>query len=163
VCAFALDYILILIYLLVITLLFLLLNTLFDINNLFANRIQSQLTAFLLVTLPVVLYFALGESSAWQATWGKQRLGLKIVDGHGNRIPFRRALVRTLLKFTPWEISHTLIWQIRFTPQTDSILINYGFALVYLLIGLNIAILLMTRTHQTLYDLLAGTYVIDPR
>jgi len=38
-------------------------------------------------------------------------------------------------------------------------LINYGFILVYVLIGLNIASLVVTKTHQTLYDFLAKTYV----
>ena len=34
-----------------------------------------------------------------------------------------------------------------------------GFGLVYLLIGLNVASLIMTKTHQTLYDFLAKTFV----
>lgn len=162
--AFTLDYIPILIYLLAVALLFLLLNTFFDIDQLlFADRILAQLTAFLLVTLPVLLYFALGESSARQGTWGKRRLGLKVADIDGNRIPFGRALARNLLKFIPWELSHTLIWEIRFTSQTDSMLIGYGFALVYLLIGVNILALVMNKKRQTLYDLVVKTYVISQR
>ena len=162
--AFALDYIVILGYLLGITLFSLLVNTLFSSNQwLFADRIRAQLVAFLLVTLPVALYFAVSESSMRQATWGKQRLQLKVADRNGNRISFWRALGRTLLKFVPWEISHTLIWQIYFSPQMDSVWINYGFVLVYLLIGLNLISLIVTGTHQTLYDLLTNTYVIHPR
>ena len=161
--AFALDYILIFIYLLAITLLFFLFNTLFDGNQLFANRVQAQLIGFMLVTLPVVLYFVLSESSTRQATWGKRRLRLKITDRDENRIPFWRALGRTLLKFIPWEISHTLIWQIYFSQQTDSVWISYGFVLVYLLIGLNILSLILTKTRQTLYDLLVKTCVTNRR
>ncbi|RPI96428.1 MAG: RDD family protein [Chloroflexi bacterium] len=162
--AFALDYVLMAIYLLAVTLLFLFLNTLFDVNQwLFSDRIRGQLTASLLVTLPVLLYFALAESSAWQGTWGKRRLGLKVADIDGDRISFGRALARNLLKFIPWELSHTLIWEIRFTSQTDSMLISYGFALVYLLIGVNILALVMNKKRQTLYDLLVKTYVINQR
>lgn len=162
--AFVLDYMLILGYLIAITLLSLLINILFNANQwLFAERIRAQLVAFLLVTFPITLYFAVSESSTRQATWGKGRLGLKVADRDGNRIRFWRAFGRTILKFVPWEISHTLIWQISFSPQTDSIWINYGFVLVYLLIGLNIISLMMTRTHQTLYDLLTSTYVINIR
>jgi len=158
--AFALDYIIILGYLIAITLLFLFLNTAVNISQwLFAERIQTQGVAFLLVTLPITLYFAVGESSTRQATWGKQRLGLKVADHNGKQIAFWRAFARALLKFIPWEISHTVIWEIYFFPKTDSILINYGFALVYLLVGLNIASLVMTKTHQTLYDFLAKTFV----
>lgn len=162
--AFALDYILILGYLLALTLLSLLINTISPLQLwLFTDRMRAQLAGFLLVTLPVTLYFALSESSPRQATWGKQRLRLKIADRNENRIGFGRALGRTLLKFIPWELSHTLIWQIYFSPQTDSIWISYGFGLVYLLIGLNVLSLVLTRTRQTLYDLLAGTYVTDRR
>jgi uncharacterized RDD family membrane protein YckC len=160
--AFALDYILILGYLIGIALISLLVNQVFHVNQLlFADRIRAQLVAFLLVTLPVTLYFTVSESSVQQATWGKQRLKLKVADVNGNRIGFWRALARTLLKFVPWEISHTLIWQIYFSPQVESVWISYGFAIVYLLIGLNIVSLVITKTNQTLYDLLTNTYVIS--
>jgi uncharacterized RDD family membrane protein YckC len=160
--AFALDYIIILGYLLVVVFLSLLANSLFGANQwMFADRIRAQFVAFLIVTLPVTLYFAISESSARQATWGKRRLKLKVANRDGNRISFWRSLGRTLLKFVPWEISHTLIWQIYFSPQTESVWINYGFALVYLLIGLNLLSLVLTKTKQTLYDLLTHTYVIS--
>jgi len=162
--AFVLDYIVISGYLLGLTLLALLANTLFGANQwLFADRIRAQAVAFLLVTLPVTLYFAGSESSLRQATWGKQLLKLKVADRDGNLIRFGRAFGRTLLKFIPWEISHTLIWQITFSKQVDSVWISYGFVLVYLLIGLNIVSLMVTRTHQTLYDLFTNTYVINSR
>jgi len=62
--AFALDYIIILGYLLGLTLLSLLANTLFGANQwLFTDRIRAQSVAFLLVTLPIALYFAGSESS----------------------------------------------------------------------------------------------------
>jgi uncharacterized RDD family membrane protein YckC len=162
VAAFALDYIIILIYLLSMFVIFFLVNLLFGTNEwLFADRIRAQFVAFLLVTLPVTLYFAVYESSPRQATWGKQRLKLKVGDAHGNRIGLWRALARTLLKFVPWELSHTLIWEIYFSPPLEAIWVNYGFALVYLLIGLNVASLVLVRTNQTLYDLLTSTYVFS--
>jgi uncharacterized RDD family membrane protein YckC len=89
-------------------------------------------------------------------------MGLRVVDHNEGRISPGRAFARTLLKFIPWEISHTLIWEITFSPQTNPLLINTGFVVVYFLMGLNIASLLMTKTHQTAYDLLAKTYVERP-
>ena len=158
--AFALDYVIILFYLAALTLVFLLINSLFGITEwLFSDRVRAQLTGFFLITLPVALYFAFGESSVQQATWGKKRGRLMVTDTNGARISFWRSLERTFLKFIPWELSHTLIWQINFSQQLNSALINYGFILVYVLIGLNIASLLMTKKHQTLYDLFAKTYV----
>jgi uncharacterized RDD family membrane protein YckC len=164
VAAFALDYIIILGYLLGIALLSVLVNQVFSVGQwLFSDRVRAQLVAFLLVTLPVTLYFAVSESSPRQATWGKGRLKLKVADRNGSRISFGRAFGRALLKFIPWELSHTLIWQIYFSPNIQSVWVNYGFALVYLLIGLNIVSLVITRTNQTLYDLLISTYVLSSR
>lgn len=159
--AFVLDYVLILFYLIAITLVIFLLNSLFHINGLmFSERVRAQFFAFLLVTLPVTLYFSITESSKQQATWGKKRLSLQVVDANGGRISPGRAFTRTLLKFIPWELSHTLIWELSFSPQANSIWISLGFGSVYVLIGLNIVSLLRTKSHQTLYDLLTGTYVI---
>lgn len=159
--AFAFDYLIISVYLIFVVLLFLALNSIFPISSvLFDSRVSAQVSAFLIVTLPITLYYAFGESSAAQATWGKQRIGLRVADSKGNRVTFWISLTRNLLKFIPWELSHTLIWNIYFTEGSFPTYINYTFALVYLLIGLNIAILVMTKTKQSLYDLLAGTVVV---
>lgn len=45
-----------------------------------------------------MLYFALMESSTYQATLGKIVLGIKVTDVHGNRLNFSRALLRNLSK-----------------------------------------------------------------
>lgn len=161
VAAFVLDYGIILVYLAAITLFSLLMNSLFGVNQwLFTDRIRAQVIGFLLITVPVGFYFAFSESSIRQATWGKQRLGLKATDHNGNRIAFWRAVARTGLKFIPWELAHTLTWQIFFTPNQFSQLIIAGFVTVYFLIGANIASLIFRKDRQTLYDLLAGTYVV---
>jgi len=155
--AFLWDYVLIGAYLLIITALFWLLP--FS-ERLFANRIQAQGSAFFILTLPIILYFTIFESSAKQGTWGKQKTALIVTGSNGERISFPRSFARTLLKFIPWELSHTLIWEINFHPQTEPTLINIGFGVVYLLVGLNLASLLMTKKHQTLYDLAKKTCVI---
>ena len=159
--AFVLDYGIILVYLVAIALFSLLMNSLFSVNQwLFTDRIRTQLSGFLFITLPVTLYFAFSESSIRQASWGKQRLGLKVTDHNGDRIGLRRSSARTGLKFIPWELAHTLLWQISFTPNQFSQWIIAGFVTVYFLIGANIASLIFRKDRQTLYDLLAGTYVV---
>jgi uncharacterized RDD family membrane protein YckC len=45
------------------------------------------------------LYFALMESSAWQATLGKKILGFYVTDMNGQRLGVRRALGRTLAQY----------------------------------------------------------------
>lgn len=130
---------------------------------LFTNRVGSQLSGILTLTLPVTLYFSFFESSIKQATWGKSRLGLMVADKDGHRIQFGRAFARAALKFIPWEIAHTLIWQVNYLPETDPLWINTGFALVYVLIGINIASLFMTKKRQTIYDLITDTYILDAK
>lgn len=159
--AFLFDYAGIVLYLGVITGLFAFLNLSMDVSQVFfGDRITAQRSGFLIITLPIALYFILGESSPRQGTWGKARMRLRVTNRKGGRIGFWKALARTALKFIPWELSHTLIWEIRFSTELDSALINIGFALVYILVGLNIALIIMTKTKQSLYDLFAGTYVV---
>jgi len=159
--AFVFDYFIILGYLVAITLLFLILRQRTGaVEWLYADRVRPQATFILILTIPVSLYFALSEASSRQGTWGKQRVGLKVADKNGSRIGLGKSLIRTVLKFIPWELSHTLLWEIAFSKGSPSTLINYGYAFVYLLVGLNIASVLLTKTKQSLYDLLAGTYVV---
>lgn len=161
VAAFALDYVIILAYLLLLVAVGFVLNTLFDVNQLlFANRVQSQVSGFLLVTLPITLYFSLGESSHRRGTWGKAKVGVQVITERGERISLWRAVIRTVLKFIPWELSHTLVWTIIFAGDESPVWVNYGFILVYGLIGLNLASLALTRKRQAIYDLLTKTYVI---
>jgi len=160
--AFALDYLLIFLYLLVVTVIGVTLNRLQPTwaQTVFATPLSSQFASFLLVTLPVSLYFALGEASPAEATWGKRRAGLRVVRTDGSRLSVGRSLARTVLKFIPWELAHTMIWQVQFAEPAAAPLINGGFILVWLLVGANIVSLLVRPTRQTLYDWLARTYVI---
>lgn len=160
--AFALDYLIIAGYLMLVVAVGVWTNwALPDLSQtLFGNRISGQVISFILVTLPVTLYFALLESAPQQATWGKRRVGLQVVGKEGTRLSFAHALARTLLKFIPWELSHTLIWQLRFAQPDLEPLISAGFVLVWLLAGANLLSAWVRKNHQTLYDWLAQTYVV---
>lgn len=155
--AFLLDYLILALYLAVLSSIFFIIP---NVSSLFDNRIKAQTFGFLFVTLPITLYFAISESSKKQGTWGKSRLSLNVTDKDGNRVSFGKSLIRSILKFIPWEISHTLIWEVTFNPEIDPIILNSMLVLVYGLLGANIASLLLTKTRQTLYDLVCRTYVI---
>lgn len=161
--AFALDYLVIAVYLILLTTLTSAVNWIFPdiLRTLFGNPLSGQITGFLVVTLPVTMYFALLESSSWQATWGKRRKNLRVVGRNNCRLRRMRAFGRTLLKFIPWELSHACIWQIRFSAGDPSLGIVSEFALVLILIALNIASLLVSPTRQALYDRFAGSYVVS--
>lgn len=160
--AFAADYLLIGLYLIVMTVVSLAVYAAFPSipRLLFATPVSGQLTGFFMITLPVSLYFALLESSAWQGTWGKRRQRLKVVGATGGPLSTTRSLGRTALKFTPWELAHACIWQVSFAPQHASPLITVGFILVWVLVGANVLSLWLSKSHQTLYDQLAGTFVV---
>ena len=133
------------------------------IRTLFANPVSGQLTGFLVLTLPVVLYFALFECSAWQATVGKRRLGLQVVDATGGRLGLAQSLGRSVLKFLPWELTHTCLWRIEgwpTAPQDPTPIIWAGIGLVWIMIAAYVISLLASPSRQTLYDRLAGAFVI---
>jgi uncharacterized RDD family membrane protein YckC len=84
-------------------------------------------TQALVVLMPFV-YFALFESSRWQASPGKRAFGVRIVDLEGRRIGLGRALMRQFLKIC--EILST----------------GFGYALAAI-----------NGTGQAFHDILVGT------
>lgn len=77
------------------------------------------------------LYYALLESSAWQATIGKKTLGLEVTDIAGRRISFARATGRYFGKF----VSVMTLW------------------IGYIMAG-------FTAQKQALHDMMAGCLVM---
>jgi len=86
---------------------------------------------FLIRTVLNWLYYALLESSAWQATLGKKALGLEVTDMQGMRISFGRATGRFFAKII------------------SGIILFIGFIMAG-----------FTERKQALHDMIAGTLVI---
>ena len=129
----------------------------------FASPIARDAIAFLTLILPVILYFTLQESSSRQATWGKRKVGIRVVNASGGRLSKKQAFVRSLVKFLPWQIAHTCIYHIEglpFSPVAPSSMVMAGFGLVYLLVGIYIASALISKKHRAPYDWAAGSFVI---
>jgi uncharacterized RDD family membrane protein YckC len=127
------------------------------------NPILADLMAFLTLVLPVALYFTLTESSPRQATWGKRKAGIRVVDANGGTLSRKRALVRSLLKLLPWQIAHTCIfhlpgWPLEVTRVPPAV--TAGFVLIYVLVGFYIAVALISKKNRTPYDWAAGSYMI---
>ena len=80
---------------------------------------------------PSWLYFTILESSSWQASLGKQLLGLKVVCKNGDRLSFTKAALRSLVRIP---------------------------SMVLLFAGCIMAA--FTEQKQALHDLVAGTIVI---
>jgi uncharacterized RDD family membrane protein YckC len=157
--AFALDYLIIVLYLAILILFGILVGQMFPsgVSFLFGNAFTAQATGFVLLTLPIGLYFALFEARSW--TLGKRQRGLKVLRLNGQTLGLSLSFKRTALKLLPWELSHTCIWQLRF-EQLPSGVIVAGFILVWVLVGANILSLLTSDRRQTLYDKILGIVVV---
>jgi uncharacterized RDD family membrane protein YckC len=77
------------------------------------------------------IYYALLESSVWQATIGKKLLGLRVTDLAGNRISFARASGRF-----------------------------FGKILSGMILGIGFLMAGFTQRKQALHDILAGCLVL---
>jgi uncharacterized RDD family membrane protein YckC len=160
--AFAFDYVLIAAYIAVLVAVGALVRGIAPglMAALFGNPATGELTGFVTLTLPVLLYFALSEATQAGATWGKRRLRLRVVDARLRRLWLPRSLLRTVAKFAPWELSHAVIWQLASqAPERQSILV-VGLIVVWLLVCGNVVSLIFDRENRALYDRIANSRVI---
>lgn len=159
-----LDYLVILGYLIVLTAASLgteLSPAASQFSSALTKPITAELVGFLTLTGPVILYFAITEASAWQATLGKRALRIVVVGPGGTRLPFGRAIVREAVRFLPWEMAHSLIWPLALPPHEEPLAVTIGgFAVVYLLLFVYLVSLFVGSEHRTVYDRLAGSRVL---
>jgi len=114
--------------------------------------------AFVALVLPVVLTFAFLEASDRRATPGKRRLGLVVVNRKQQRLTRGRSLVRSVVKFAPWQMAHTALFQL----QAESTSVGY---LVLSIVAQAIVLasvftMALDSRHRALHDLIAGTRVV---
>lgn len=128
--------------------------------TLFSGPATAQAVGFVLITLPVTLYFALSEASPRQATRGKRRVRLSVVDANGSRVSVARSLVRTAVKFVPWELAHFETWRISFAADRGSPIYAVGFIAVWALLGVDLGAMYIGDRRQTVHDRIAATLVV---
>lgn len=90
--------------------------------------------AIVITTIITWLYFAICESSAWQATIGKLALGIRVTDLQGKRISLPRALGRYPAK-----------------------------VLSFFILFVGVLMVAWTRRKQGLHDMISGTLVLNGR
>ena len=164
--AFGLDYLVIAGYLIVLAVFgtLLVFSPLNDRFQAFVSTpLRMDLFAFVTAVLPVILYFTLSESSPGGATWGKRRMGLRVVDLNGEKLTLGRALARSLVKFLPWQIAHTALFNIPgwpVDPQTPPVWVTVVMSIALLAVGFYIVTLAVTPNKRAPYDWVAGSIVI---
>mgnify|MGYP001228642023 CR=1 FL=1 len=90
------------------------------------------LLIFILASLATILYKPVMEASDYQGTFGKYALGMKVVDGRGQKISMTSSFIRTIL----WFIGQSFL-----------------LCLGAIMVG-------FTEYKQGLHDTLAKTYVV---
>ena len=98
------------------------------------TRMIASFTILGIIPFAKIIYHIIMESSAKQATYGKQMLKIKVVDMQGNRISTGKAISRNLCKI--------------FSVAT--FFIGYLFAF-------------FNKKQQCLHDMMAGTLIIKDR
>jgi len=118
-----------------------------------------DLQAFLTLILPVVLTFSYLEGSRRQATFGKRRMHVVVTDADGLSTGFRRALVRSVVKFLPWQLAHTAVFHLAGGSTSLAFLaLSIGAQLLVVASALVMAI---DGRHRALHDWVAGTRVME--
>jgi len=161
--AFGLDWLVISGYIVLLTGATLLVGRLLGAAGAPPDAWVINVVAFVTLILPVGLYFALLESGPGQATWGKRRLGLRVVTRAGGRLGRGRAVLRTAGKLLPWQLAHTCLLAIPGWPLasgTPPPWVFAGFAVVWLLVAADLVALVRAPAHRTPYDWLAGSEVV---
>ncbi|WP_033540971.1 RDD family protein [Planococcus sp. CAU13] len=159
--AFTLDYILVFLYLCFILLVTTVLVP--GLQNYFTGPLGiAQLTGFLLVTLPISLYFAIGDSALFNGTFGKRKMRIQAVDRDERPIGLLRSIFRIFLKFLPWELSHFLVYRLVHLGEGEfPLYLMLIGGLIYLLIFAYILSAIFSKENRSLYDRLSGTKVLQ--
>jgi len=116
----------------------------------------------LILTMPIVLYFACCESSPLQGTIGKRLMKVAVVDIHGHRATFKHTALRALLKFLPWEYFHAILWHWDGWPTNPAPATNLQLMIIAIgwLILAWYVVSLFVGSRRTPYDRVAGTVVV---
>lgn len=160
--AFAIDYIIILAYIAVLFLVTITVSNIFSLSLQNVSPVKGQLIGFSTLTLPVVLYFTLCESSSNKGTVGKRRMGLQVTT-HSGAASLGKLLLRNIIKFLPWELAHFFVFHlVQFTSSNVQPPLWVGIGLIgaQALALLYLLGIFFSKSRRTIYELLSGTQVI---
>jgi len=115
--------------------------------------------AFLTLTLPVLLYVAAFEASAWRGTVGRRLAGLRVERTDGERAGPLRTLVRNGVKLLPWEIAHAALHRVEGWPLDPAPPGPWHWAAWITALLLSTTWFATAMIGSTPYDRLSGTVV----
>lgn len=78
----------------------------FDLDELWSNRVASDLAITVLTVVPLFSYLVVTESRPAHGTWGKRRAGLEVIEVDGAEASLGEVTTRNLVKVLPWQLGH---------------------------------------------------------
>ena len=128
----------------------------------FLDPSTAHLASFLVITLPVVAYFAVPEASVAKATFGKRIMRIQVVTHNGQRLTAADSVTRTVVKFIPWELGHAAVWRFTFAAGDPSQfrMANIFLAGTWILVAAYAVSMLIDKRRRTLYDFAARSCVV---
>lgn len=126
----------------------------------------AQIIFFLVMTFPVGAYLYLTESGTHHATFGKRKVGIRVVGSDGGMPSKRSILLRTIIKLLPWEVAHTFVWQMQYVFYRSGYeaempeWIFVGLSISIILVVIYIGMIALRPDGRGPHDLLAGTLVV---
>ena len=120
----------------------------------------AHVTSFLLVTFPAAAYLVAADASSSGATFGKRLMGIRVISTAGGRLSIFRSVLRTGIRFIPWELAHSAIWRIHlgaeFSPHSIPFLLVIA---CYALVLANVSSQFFDHRHRAIYDFIARSQV----
>ncbi|MBM7614344.1 RDD family protein [Alkaliphilus hydrothermalis] len=121
------------------------------------TEIESQWISFISTVFPITTYFIIKESRKPYASFGKKKMGLKIVYKDN---PIKGSIIRNIFKFLPWQFAHLSIIKGIYTGF-DSFFVLGFYVLAVLLPVVYILMVAFRKDHRHLPDLFACTRVVS--
>lgn len=151
------DYLLILIYLLILFLFFIsfYLLVLDGFPNL--SESQSHWLSFWTTVFPVTLFFTFQEMRLPFQSFGKKKMGLKVNYKKTNVLG---SLLRNIIKFLPWQLGHFAVIKGIYTENflLPAVIIPYVLAIILPI--LYILMVAIRKDHRHLPDLIGQSQVV---
>ena len=120
----------------------------------------AHVTGFLLVTFPAAAYLVAADASSSGATFGKRLMGIRVISTAGGHLSIFRSVLRTGIRFIPWELAHSAVWRIHlgaeFSPHSIPFLLLIA---CYALVLANVSSQFFDHRHRAIYDFIARSQV----
>ena len=154
--AYCFDYIIIVVYALLLFGLTIILN----LKDLALTPISRQFLGFISLTLPVFLYFYLSEKGSHRATIGKRMMNISVFYESDSAKP--RILQRNILKFLPWEIAHTGVhWIVFYSKYKNDVPVWVWILLILpqIIIVIYLVSIVVSKGESSIYDKIANSKI----